>query len=115
MESKRQLQIASIVKRNISELLQQEDIYFYGSTPFVPVTDVKMTSDLGIAKIYLSVFNVKDEEQVVKQLCKNMKRVKHVMGRKLARHIRKMPNYAFYVDDMLDAMEHVDKIFNDLD
>jgi len=54
-ESKRMLQVAELVKRNISTVFQQEGTYYYGSEALVTVTNVKMSSDLGIAKVYLSI------------------------------------------------------------
>ena len=57
METKRQRQVAELVKRNFSMVLQELGSYIYGSKPLVTVTEVKMSSDLGIARIYLSIWN----------------------------------------------------------
>ena len=55
-ESKRQLQTGELIRRNFGHVLQQQGSYIYGAA-FVTVTNVKMSPDLGIAKIYISVFN----------------------------------------------------------
>ena len=64
METKRQMQAAELVKRNFSLVLQQEGSYIYGVEPLVTVTGVKMSPDLGQAKIYLSVFNTENKQAV---------------------------------------------------
>ena len=56
-ESKRQLQISEVIRRNFSAVLQQEGGYIYGTEALVTVTTVKVTPDLSLAKIYLSVYN----------------------------------------------------------
>ena len=56
-ETKRMLQVGELVKRNISIVLQQEGSYYYGTEALVTVTSVKMSSDMGIAKVYLSIYN----------------------------------------------------------
>ena len=56
MESKRQKQVAELIKRNFGTLLQQEGAYIYGSEALVTVTSVKMSPDMSLAKIYLSVY-----------------------------------------------------------
>ncbi|MEM0994992.1 MAG: ribosome-binding factor A, partial [Bacteroidota bacterium] len=66
--SKRQLQVAETIKRNFSIVLQQEGAYIYGAEVLVTVTSVKMSPDMGIAKIYLSVYNTEDKQSVILQL-----------------------------------------------
>jgi ribosome-binding factor A len=51
----RQKQVAEMIKRHFSVLLQQEGGYVYGTQAFVTVTNVKMTPDFNVAKIYLSI------------------------------------------------------------
>ena len=63
METIKQQQTGELVKRNFSQILQQEGSYIYGSTILVTVTQVKMTPDLGLAKIYLSIFNTEHKQE----------------------------------------------------
>ena len=65
METKRQRQVAELVKRNFSIVLQEIGVYIYGSQPLVTVTEVKMSSDLGLAKIYLSIWNTENKQAVL--------------------------------------------------
>ena len=57
--------MAEQIKRNFSIVLQQEGSYIYGTEPFVTVTNVIMTPDFSIAKIYLSVFNTDNKQEVI--------------------------------------------------
>ena len=67
MESKRQLQIAEIIKRNFGQVLLAEGIYIYGDA-LVTVTGVLVSPDQSQAKIYLSVYNNIDKEAIISRL-----------------------------------------------
>jgi ribosome-binding factor A len=55
MATKRNLQVAELIKRHFSEVLQSEGGYVYGTEPLVTVTKVMVSPDFSQAKIYLSV------------------------------------------------------------
>lgn len=114
METKRQRQAAELVKRNFSLVLQQEGSYIYGAEPLVTVTGVKMTPDLGQAKIYLSVFNTENKQAVLLEMEEEIIRLRQSLAHRIKRHIRRIPDIAFYADDTLDEMYRVDALFNRL-
>jgi len=76
MAGKRQLQISELIRRNFGLVLQSEGSYVYGVEPFVTVTNVVMSPDLSIAKIYMSVFNVEDKQTVILEMEKEQPRLK---------------------------------------
>lgn len=114
METKRQRQAAELVKRNFSLVLQQEGSYIFGPEPLVTVTGVKMTPDLGLAKIYLSVFNTENKQAVLLEMEEEIVRLRQSLAHRIKRHIRRIPDIAFYADDTLDEMYRVDALFNRL-
>ena len=114
MPSIRQEQIAELVKRNIGHVLQQEGSYIYGDTAFVTVTEVQMTSDLGIARVYLSVFGTDDKQAVILKLEDEYPRVRQSVGNRLRRHVRRIPELQFYLDDTLDEMYRLRDVFKEL-
>ena len=63
--SKRQSQVAELLRRHISLVLQESGIYIYGAQPLVTVTHVIVTSDLALAKIYLSIFNAEQPQMIM--------------------------------------------------
>lgn len=114
METKRQKQVAELIKRNFSQLLQQEGGYIYGPEPLVTVTQVKMSPDLGIAKVYVSVFNHESKQEVILELEDNYPRLRQAMGTKLRRQMRRIPELQFYLDDTLDEMYRLNELFDRL-
>lgn len=114
MASKRQSQVGEMIKRHFGPVLQAEGAYVYGGEPFVTVTNVIMTPDLALAKIYLSVYNVEDKQGVVDQMSKHMRPLKQALVTRIRRHIRRIPELAFYLDETLDEMYHLNAVFDNL-
>lgn len=114
METKRQKQAAELVKRNFSLVLQQEGSYIYGPEPLVTVTGVKITPDLSLAKIYLSVFNTDNKQAVLLEMEEEIVRLRQSLAHRIRKHIRRIPEISFFADDTLDEMYRVDDLFNRL-
>ncbi len=114
MESKRNKQLNEMVKRHFSLFLQEEGRYIYGSKVLVTVTEVKMTPDFMMAKVYLSIFNTEEKQEPILELRKNYQRVKLVMGNRLKAQMRRIPEFSFFIDETLDEMYKVDELFERL-
>lgn len=114
MESRRQLQAGELVKRNFSVVLQQEGMYVYDSSILVSVTKVIMTPDLGLAKIYVSIFNTENKGAVIIQMNEHKHRLKQLLSQRIRKHIRRMPYIDFYIDDTLDEMHKLNQLFDGL-
>jgi len=114
METKRQLQVAETIKRHFSLVLQNEGSYIYGAEPLVTVTKVKLTPDFGLAKIYLSVYNVEHKQGVILELEEHISRLKQLLGSRVRKQMRRMPDIAFYLDDTLDEMYRLNQLFDRL-
>ena len=114
MESKRQKQIAELVRRNFSSVLQSEGGYIYGTQALVTVTNVKMSPDMSIAKIYLSVYNVEDKQTVILEMEEHQPRLRQSLANRIKKHVRRIPDVHFYLDDTLDEMYRLNALFHRL-
>lgn len=113
MSTIRQKQIAEIIRRHFSEVLLQEGQYIFENA-LVTVTHVKMSPDLGLAKIYLSVFNTDNKQAVILSMDEQMPRLKQALGTRLRNQLRRMPSIDFYLDDTLDEMYRLNALFDKL-
>ena len=114
MESKRQRQLAELVRRNFGVLLQQEGGYIYGSEVLVTVTNVKMSADLSLAKIYLSIYNTENKQAVMLLLEGQHHRLKQLFAQRLCKQVRRIPEFMLFADDTLDEMYRLNHLFNRL-
>ncbi len=115
MESIRQKQVAELIRRQFSTILTSEGRYIYGAQVLVTVTQVMMTSDLALAKIYLSIFNTDNKQEVLLLMEDSYPRLKHALHANLKKQIRSMPELKFYIDDTIDEVYKVDALFKKYD
>ena len=113
MESKRQLQVAELIKRNFGTVLQEKGMYIFGEA-FVTITAVKLTPDLSMAKLYFSIFNTEDKNEVILLMRKNMHTLKQALVTRIRKHVRRIPYLAFFEDETLDEMYKLNKLFDRL-
>jgi ribosome-binding factor A len=114
MDTIKQKQISELVKRNFSVVLQDEGTNIYGAKPLVTVTNVKVSPDLGQAKIYLSVYNTENKQEVLLEMEEEKSRLKQALGYRLRKLVRRIPDIDFYLDDTLDEMFRIDQLFGRL-
>ncbi len=114
METKKQKQVAEVIKRNFSMVLQEEGGYIYGAAPLVTVTEVKMTPDFSIAKVYFSIFNIVDKQSPILEMEANYARLRYALGKRIKSSVRRIPELKFYLDDTLDEMYRVESLFDKL-
>ena len=113
MQSKRQSQVAEMIKRNFSLVLQEEGSYIYKNA-LVTVTQVSMSPDLSYAKIYLSVYNRDDKAGAIQELDKEKSRLRRSLGTRIRKHIRRIPEIDFFLDDTLDEMYRLNNLFDEI-
>ncbi|NJO86630.1 MAG: 30S ribosome-binding factor RbfA [Lewinella sp.] len=113
-ETKRQRQVAEILKRNFSLVLQQEGPYVFGPEPLVTVTEVKVSPDLSVGKVYLSIWNTENKQAVMLQMAEEHPRLKQALAQRTKRHLRRLPELAYFQDETLDEMYKVNGLFDRL-
>lgn len=108
MESNRQRKVAQIIQEDFAELFRKQASESKQSI-LVSVSDVKVTADLGIAKIYLSIFPQEFRTAVMKEIEKNKPQYRNFIGQKMAKQVRIIPQLNFYLDTALDDVERLER------
>ena len=108
METTRQNKISRLLQKELSEifLLQTK------ATPgvLVSVSAVRISPDMSIARVYLSVFPSEKAEEIVKNVNDNMKTIRYELGTRVRHQLRIIPELKFFVDDSLDYIEKIDSL-----
>lgn len=112
MDSTRQQKYNRLFQKEIGELFQREGYNFFGKA-FVTVTNVRVSPDLGIAKIYLSIFGAPDANAVIAQIERKNKEIRKLFGAQIRHQARIVPELKFFLDDSLDYVEKIEKLLND--
>lgn len=95
-------------------VLQQEGTYIFGAEPLVTVTSVKMTPDLSLAKIYLSIYNTENKQAVILEMEDQLAHLRQSLASRVRKHLRRVPDIAVYEDDTLDEMYRIKDLFDKL-
>ncbi len=113
MDSTRQNKFARLIQKELADLFQKEGKVFIGNS-FVTITNVKVTPDLALARVYLSLFKDKNPTGVIKSLTKQMHDIRGKLGKRIKDQARHIPVLEFFLDDSLDEVEKIDSIFKTL-
>ena len=109
METNRQKKIGGVLQKDLAEILSNHlrDSGIPGI--LISVSKVKVTTDLSIAKAYLSVFPSKNAQEILDQLNLIKYKIKHELSQRTKHQLRRMPDLDFFVDDSLDYIEKIEK------
>ena len=107
-ETNRQRKIAGVLQKDLVDVLQKAAQDGMKGV-IISVSKVTVTSDLGIAKVYLSIFPSGKRDEIVKGVQSNTILIRHEMAQRTRNQLRRMPELLFFGDDTLDYLEVIDK------
>lgn len=114
MKSKRQTKFGRQLQKDLAEIFQQNTLHFFGNS-LVTITEISVSPDLGLARVYLSVFPIKDSERVFENLNSLKSEIRLKLGRKIGSRVRIIPELAFFHDDTEEKASKIDKLIDGLD
>ena len=109
MDSVRQNKIARLIQKELASIFLAESRNLFPGR-MVTVTVVRVSPDLGLAKVYLSVFPHNKEEDFIALVTPHSKQIRNVLGRNIRHQVRVIPDLAFYIDDSMDYVEKIDRL-----
>ena len=104
METTRQNKISRLIQKIF--LLQTKAM----NGVLVSVSAVRISPDMSIARVYLSVFPSEKSQEIVKNINDNMKSIRFELGTRVRHQLRIIPELKFFVDDSLDYVERIDEL-----
>ena len=108
-QSTRQLKVAREIEKVLAEAIRSRGMAFFGGA-LVSVSGVRISPDLSVAKVYLSIFPSNKTEAVMALVEENARILRGEMGRTMGHQLRIIPELTFFVDGSLDYVEHIDAL-----
>lgn len=108
-ESTRQLKVAREIQKDMAEIIRVKGMAAYDGA-LVTVSGVKVSPDLSVAKVYVSIFPSAKADAVMKNLNENVRTYRGELGAKVAKQLRIVPELVFYLDSSLDYVEHIEEL-----
>ena len=109
METTRQQKVARQIQKDLGNFFMQatRDVT---QSKLITVTIVRMSPDLSLAKVYLSIFPSDHAADFLNNLQHHTKHIRLELGKKVRHQLRIVPELAFFIDDSLDYAERIDEL-----
>ncbi|MDY5813908.1 MAG: 30S ribosome-binding factor RbfA [Bacteroides sp.] len=108
METTRQNKIARLLQKELSEIFLLQTKGMPGT--LVSVSAVRISPDMSIARVYLSIFPSDKAEELAKNINNNARSIRFELGTRVRHQLRIIPELKFFVDDSLDYIEKIDSL-----
>ena len=108
-ETTRQQKVARQIQKDLAEIIRSRGMAAYDGA-LLTVSGVKITPDLALARVYVSIFPSVKADAVMQRLEEENSRLRGELGRRVAKQLRIVPELSFYRDDSLDYVEHIDEL-----
>lgn len=110
METTRQSKINRLLQKELGEIFLAETKKMPGT--LVSVSIVRVSPDLSVAKVYLSIFPSDKAEGILNAVKESAKGIRFELASRVRFQLRKVPELSFFVDDSLDYIDNIDTLLN---
>ncbi len=108
-EGKRQKQVAGVINHELNDIFLRMGLNMQDGG-MVSISSVKITPDLFEARVYLSFFQVKDNEAMLVKINEKNKDIRRELGTRVRHQLRSIPELTFYIDDTLDYVFKIEEL-----
>lgn len=112
-ESKRQKQVAGVIQEEMNDIFLRLGLNMVDGG-MLSISKVKVTPDLLEARIYLSLFQVKDQQALMSRIEDRTGEIKRELGNRVKQQLRRIPELRFFLDDTLDYVFKMEEIFRQI-
>jgi len=112
-EKKRQKQVSGVINEELSDIFQRLGLNMMDGG-MISISSVKITPDLLEARIYLSLFQVKDPNATLKKIEERSWEIKRELAARVKNQLRRIPEIRFYLDDTLDHVFKMEELFKQI-
>ncbi|WP_294598088.1 30S ribosome-binding factor RbfA [uncultured Rikenella sp.] len=111
-ETTRQQKVGRQIQKDLSDIFLKEARSLVQGT-IVTVSKVRVSPDLGFAKIYLSVFPFDKSDAILATLQEHAGTLRFELGKRVKNQLRIVPEIAFAIDDSLEYVERIEKLIQE--
>jgi len=111
MTSTRQNKVSRMLQKELGDVYQREGRNMFRGK-MITVTEVRVTPDLGMARVYLSIFPPSSKNDFNRITDENAGRIRRELGNRIRHQMRSVPELQFILDDSLDHIENIDRLLN---
>lgn len=112
-ESKRQKKVARLLQKELGDIFQKDKRNILENA-FVTIMDVGITPDLSIARVYISMMLVKNQQELIDKINHRKSEIRGILGRIVGKQLRIIPDLEFYIDEIQGNASRLDTLIDNL-
>jgi ribosome-binding factor A len=112
MYSQRQNKVSRLIQKELAAILQKEGRNLFQGA-MLTITVVRLSPDLSVAKVYLSIFPSDKTEETMKQIDSQTINLRRLLGYNIKNQVRIIPELKFFSDDSQDYAQRIDDLLKD--
>jgi len=112
METTRQNKISRLIQKDMADILQKEGKDLFSGI-LISVTNVRVSPDLSVARVYLSIFPSEKAQATLLEIKKHTSKLRGLLGLKVGKQLRIVPQLDFHIDDSLDYIDNIDRLLKE--
>lgn len=109
----RQQKFSKLLQKELSDIFQRDKRGFLDNA-FISIAEVKVSPDLGVAKVYISMMLAKDKEAVLEKINQHKKEIRKTLGDRIRNQVRIIPELAFFIDEVEEKAMRMDELIKGL-
>jgi ribosome-binding factor A len=109
----RQQKFARLIQKELSDIFQRDQRNALGNV-FITIVDVRMSPDLSLAKVYISMMLAPDKKAVLANLDHHKKEIRKALGDRIRNQARIIPELAFFIDEVEENARRMDELLKGL-
>ncbi len=109
MTSTRQYKVSRLLQKELGEIFQRKGKSIFAGK-MITVTEVRITPDLGQARVFLSIFPATEKALFDKTMGEHTQHIRHELAMRIRHQLRMVPELQFFLDDSLDYIENIDRL-----
>jgi ribosome-binding factor A len=113
MSATRQNKYARLLQKELSDIFQRDKRGILDNA-FVTIAEVKISPDLSVAKIYISMLLQKDKAAVLEKIIARKKEIRKELGEKIGKQVRIVPELVFYIDEVEENAQRMEELIKNL-
>ena len=107
--TQRQKKIGGILQQDLAQVLQKAATDGGLRGVIISVSKVNVTTDLSVAKVYLSIFPNKEAQPLLEGIRSNKPLIRHELSQRTRHQLRRMPQLEFFIDDSLEYIDGIER------
>ena len=109
----RQQKYGKLIQKELSEIFVFDKRSIIENA-FITILEVRMSPDLSVAKVYLSMSLVKDKQVVLEKINERKAEIRKALGVRIRNQARIVPQLVFYIDEVEENAERIESLIKNL-